>query len=138
MAVSSDLGNRTDVHPRQKKEVGERLARRALADSYGKKIKKSGPLFLEVRFEEEKAIVTFGETKRLRTSDNQPVRDVELAGEDRIFYPAKAVIKGKQLVITSNQVNRPVFARYGWSSYSGGNLINEVGLPASTFSTEFH
>lgn len=137
MAVSSDLGDRTDVHPKKKKEVGERLARLALADSYGMNIKKSGPLFSEVRFDAEKAIVTFSETKKLRTSDNGAVRDAELAGADKIFYPAEAVIRGKHLEISSKKVAVPVFVRYGWSSYTEGNLVNEAGLPASTFSSEY-
>lgn len=137
MAVSSDLGNRTDVHPRQKKEVGERLARWALSDSYGKNIRKSGPLFKEVRFEEEKAVVTFGETKRLRTSDNKSVRDIELAGEDKMFHPATAMIRGNALEVTCDKVPHPAFVRYGWSSYTNGNLVNEAGLPASTFSSEY-
>ena len=137
MVVSSDLGHRTDVHPRRKKEVGERLARLALADSYGKEIQKSGPLFREVRFEGEKAIVTFSEAKRLHTSDNHEVREAELAGADKIFYPAKVVIRGNELVVTSDKVPHPAFVRYGWSSYTEGNLVNEAGMPASTFSTEF-
>lgn len=137
MVVSSDLGNRTDVHPRQKKEVGERLARWALADSYGKNILKSGPLFREVFFEKEKAVVTFSETKLLRTSDNNAVRNIELAGEDKVFYQAKAMIRANRLEVTCEKVSRPAFVRYGWDSYTEGNLVNEAGLPASTFSSEF-
>lgn len=137
MAVSSDLGNRTDVHPKRKREVGERLARLALADTYGKKIRKSGPLFDEVRFEGKRALVRFVETGQLRTSDHGPVKDVELAGADKIFYPASAAIRGRQLEITCDKVAEPSFARYGWSSYTEGNLVNEEGLPASTFSSEY-
>lgn len=137
MVVTSDLGHRTDVHPRRKKEVGERLARLALADTYGKKISKSGPLYRRVQFEGERAIVSFSEAKRLRSSDNKPVRDAELAGANKIFYPAEAVIRGNQLVVTSDKVPHPVFVRYGWNSYTEGNLVNEAGLPASTFSSEF-
>lgn len=138
MAVSSDLGNRTDVHPNRKKEVGERLFRLALADTYGKNINKSGPLFREVRFEGEKVIVTFSEAKRLLTSDSQEVRDAEFAGEDKIFYPAKATIRENRLELTSDEVAHPVFVRYGWSSFTEGNLVDEAGLPASTFSSEYH
>lgn len=137
MAVSSDLGNRTDVHPKMKREVGERLARWALSDTYGKHIQKSGPLYRGVRYEGEKAIVSFDEAKRLQTSDSGLVRDAELAGADKIFYPAEAVIRGKYLEISSKKVAAPVFVRYGWSSFTEGNLVNEAGLPASTFSSEF-
>lgn len=90
-----------------------------------------------VRFEGEKAIVTFSEAKRLHTSDNHEVREAELAGADKIFYPAEVVIIGDHLEMRSEKVPLPAFVRYGLSSYTEGNLVNEAGMPASTFSTEF-
>ena len=73
----------------------------------------------------------------MHTSANHEVREAELAGADKIFYPAKVVIRGNELVVTSDKVPHPAFVRYGWSSYTEGNLVNEAGMPASTFSTEF-
>lgn len=137
MAVSSDFGNRTDVHPIEKKPVGERLARWALADTYNFRIVKSGPLFKNATFANGKAVVTFTYAVRLKTSDDEAVKSVELAGDDKIFYPANARIIGNVLEATSDKVPRPVYVRYGWASFSEGNLVNETDLPASTFSSEF-
>lgn len=137
MAVTSDIGDRIDVHPPRKKEVGERLARWALADTYRMDIVKSGPLFQSADFQGDNVVVYFSETKRLKTSDNRPVATFELAGKDKIYYPAQAIIEGAKVKVKSIHVPNPVFIRYGWSSFSEGNLVNEADLPASTFSTEF-
>lgn len=136
MAVSSDFGNRTDVHPIDKKPVGERLARWALADTYNFDIVKSGPLFKKATFVEGKAIVTFTDAAGLKTSDGKAVKLVEIAGSDKIYYPANARIVGNTLEITSDDVPHPAYVRYGWTSFSEGNLVNETGLPTSTFSSE--
>lgn len=137
MAVSSDCGNPSDVHPANKKTIGARLARWALADTYNFAMVKSGPLFKNVTFTQNKAIVTFSFAEKLKTSDGKSVKSFELAGNDKIFYPADAVIVGKTLEVTSEKVANPIFIRYGWASYSEGNLVNEADLPASTFSSEF-
>ncbi|MFA6701238.1 MAG: GDSL-type esterase/lipase family protein [Dysgonamonadaceae bacterium] len=137
MAVSSDVGNENDVHPQEKKPVGERLARWALADTYNLPIVKSGPLFKNVAFDKNKAIVEFAEVVQLKTSDNLPPASFEIAGADKIFYPAKAEINGNKITASNEKISNPVFVRYGWSSFSEGNLINEENLPASTFSSEY-
>ena len=137
MAISSDVGNRTDVHPTDKKPVGERLARWALAKTYDFDITKSGPLFKNVTFAKGKAVVTFMDAAQLKTSDGEAVKSVELAGSDKVFYPASARIVGNTLEIKSDKVSHPAYVRYGWASFSEGNLINEAKLPASTFSSEF-
>lgn len=137
MAVSSDFGNRTDVHPVDKKPVGERLARWALADTYNFKIVKSGPLFKNATFVNNKAIIEFTEADELRTSDGGAVKTVEVAGSNKVFYPADIVRTVRnRLEATSYKVQHPAFVRYGWASFSEGNLVNEAGLPASTFSSE--
>lgn len=139
MAVSSDLGDSTDVHPREKKQVGERLARLALHHTYGmKSIVPSGPLFREVCFEEDTAFVSFDHADGLSPSDRGPLRSFELAEHPGLFYPATAEITGEGIRVYSTKVKNPRFVRYGWSSYSDGNLVNGEGLPASTFSTEFN
>lgn len=138
MAVSSDIGAKNDVHPTQKRQVGQRLARWALADTYNKKIVKSGPLPSDIEMVENKVIITFNHTKELQTSDDNVVRAFEVAGEDKIYKPANTTIKGNTLIAWSNEVAKPHFVRYGWSSFSEGNLVNEEGLPASTFSNEYN
>lgn len=137
MAVSSDLGDPNDVHPTKKKEVGERLARWALSNDYGLNIEKSGPLFSKVEFLKDKAVVSFEFAKSLKSSDGLEVSNFEIAGGDKVFKPAKATIKKNKIVLYSEFVSKPLFVRYGWEPYFEGNLVNEVGLPASTFSTEF-
>ena len=136
MAVTSDVGAENDVHPSQKREVGERLARWALADTYNRDIVKSGPLFDNIKIVDNKIVVTFRHTKKLYTSDNKPVREVEIAGRDKIYRPANAIIIGNSLHVSSNKVAQPQYVRYGWNSFSEGNLVNEASLPASTFSNE--
>ena len=137
MAVCSDVGDSVDVHPRNKKPVSERLANWALADYYNLPVTKSGPLFKKVIYKSNKAVISFSEAKKLKTVDGKSLVSFELAGEDKIFYPAKALIRGVQILVESSKVTKPAFVRYGWQSFTEGNLINEAELPASTFSTEF-
>jgi len=137
MAVSSDIGARNDVHPRDKKSVGERLAGWALHFVYGQKqITPSGPLATTASAQGAKVTVKFNFGAGLRTSDRAPVREVEIAGADGVFVPATAVsTQGETLVVTS-PVAAPKAVRYGWVPWSQGNLVNGEGLPASTFSVE--
>ncbi len=134
IAVSSDVGNPTDVHPTRKREVGERLARLALNQTYGKKnITSSGPMFKGVRFEKRCAYVSFVNGIGMHSSDGEPLAGFELAGKDGLFYPAEAVVDGEQIKLFSPRVNLPCEVRYGWQPYSIGNLVNCDDLPASTF-----
>ena len=134
IAVSSDGGNRTAVHPTRKREVGDRLASLALNQTYGKKnITSSGPMFKAVRFEKKYAYVSFVNGIGMRSSDGKPLAGFELAGKDGVFYPAEAVVDGEQIKLFSPRVNLPCEVRYGWQPYSIGNLVNCEDLPASTF-----
>ena len=138
MVVSSDLGDSTDVHPREKKQIGERLARWALNQTYGvSEITPSGPLFHDFYIEDEAAHLSFEYAEGLKTSDGLPPRSFEVAEFPGLFYPATAEIEGNVIIVKSASVKSPKYVRYGWSSYSNGNLINSEGLPASTFSTEY-
>lgn len=137
MAVSSDLGNRTDVHPVRKREVGERLARWALHRDYGfGKLVPSGPLYRGVEFRNGAAYVAFDYGKGMKASDGQALRTFEVAGEDRLFVPAEAVVVGNEVKVSSPKVKNPKYVRYGWEPFSTGNLVNGEGLPASTFRSE--
>lgn len=137
MAVTSDIGAENDVHPTQKKQVGERLARWALADSYKRKLVKSGPLYDNIYIDGNKITVTFLHANRLQTRDGKTIREVEIAGKDKIYKPANVIIKNNTLEVWNNEVSQPYFVRYEWKSFSEGNLVNEENLPASTFSNEF-
>ena len=138
MVVSSDKGDSLDVHPRQKKEIGERLAVWTLNKSYGRKdITPSGPLFKAATFSEGAAIVEFEYGKGMRTSDGKAMRSFEVAGKDGKFYPAQAEAMGdNRLKVWSDKVKQPQTVRYGWQPFTRANLVNEDGLPASTFSSE--
>ena len=136
MAVSSDLGDSTDVHPRRKKEIGERLALQALHRTYGMQtVVPSGPIFKEAAFDRDVAILSFDWENGLTTSDGAVLRSFEIAEYPGLFFPADAEIVGDRVKVSSPQVKNPRYVRYGWSSYSDGNLVNKTGLPASTFST---
>ena len=138
MAVSSDLGDSTDVHPREKKQIGERLAYWALNQTYGvSDTTPSGPLFHDFFIEDEAAYLSFEYADGLKTSDGTPPRSFEVAEFPGLFYPATAEIEANVIKVKSVDVKNPKYVRYGWSSYSNGNLINSEGLPASTFSTQY-
>lgn len=135
MAVSSDVGNATDVHPRRKQEVGERLARWALHDTYGKtEIVPSGPLFRNATFHDGAAYVTFDYGEDLQSADGQPLRTFEVAEIDGLFQPATAEVTADGLLrVSSPAVKQPRYVRYGWQPFTQANLVNGAGLPASTF-----
>lgn len=137
MAVSADLGHPTDVHPVYKKEVGERLAYWALNREYGyPHVVPSGPLFKNVEFRDGAAYVEFEYGKGLKSSDGKPLRSFEIAGDDRLFVPAEAVVEGERVKVTHSRIKEPKYVRYGWKPYPDGNLVNGAGLPASTFRNE--
>ena len=134
MVVSSDKGDEWNVHPIHKKEIGERLARVALNKSYEMSyITPSGPMFKEVTFDSGAAYPTFKYGEGLQSSDGCEIIGFEVAGEDKIFYPAKAEVKNGKLKVWSKEVKTPKHIRYGWQPYTEANLVNKDGLPASTF-----
>ena len=137
MAVCTDKGDSLDVHPIHKKEVGERLAYWALNKTYGHDVVPSGPLYKSVSFQKNVATISFDYAKGLKTSDGEELRTFEIAGEDQVFYPAKAMIVGETVKVWSDKVKEPKIVRYGWQPFTRANLVNEVELPASTFRTEF-
>jgi sialate O-acetylesterase len=128
MAVTIDVGARNDVHPTDKKTVGERLALLALAQTYGKPVVPSGPLPVAARFRESAVVVSFRHAgSGLKTSDGLEPREFSFGG----MGDTKAILRGSRVVIPVDV--RPDSIRYGWRPFSTGNLVNSVGLPASTF-----
>lgn len=136
MAVSSDRGDSLDVHPRYKKDIGERLARWALADTYNRQIIPSGPLVEKAVRDGDTVKVYFTYNKGLTTSDKEAIRTFEVAETDGLYYPAQAVVENDILIIRSDSIEHPRYVRYGWQPYTKANLINKEGLPASTFQIE--
>jgi sialate O-acetylesterase len=134
MAVSLDVGNKTDVHPKKKWIVGERLSKIALHKNYNFPNKYSGPLLDFVNVLGNKLQVYFKHAEGLTTSNNGEVTDIFIANSDKIFVPAKAKINNNTLEVWSSEVKNPRYVKYGYTPFSNGNLINKHGLPASTFS----
>lgn len=142
MVVTTDLGDSLDVHPRYKKEVGERLARLALNERYGyTQLTPCGPMPYAATFGDGAALVFFENGRGMHAGKSGPVAadgsriaTLELAGPDGIFYPAegKATAEGR-LHVTSPEVKNPVSVRYGWQPFTRGNLVNSDNLPATTF-----
>jgi sialate O-acetylesterase len=137
MVVTMDIGNLTDIHPKNKQEVGRRLALWALANDYDQDVAYSGPLYRECTFTGGKALLTFDHVgEGLATRDGEAPSDFEIAGEDRVFQPATAVIEGDQVVVSSPEVAEPKAVRYAFTSTAMPNLMNNAGLPASPFRTD--
>lgn len=136
MAVSSDHGDSLDVHPRYKQPVGERLARWALAKTYGQHITPSGPVFSSVTRQADALIVSFLYADGLQTSDGKAPSCFEIAEEDGLFHPATATIEGNTVRLTSPTLKHPRYVRYAWQPFTRANLVNADHLPASTFRGE--
>jgi sialate O-acetylesterase len=137
MAVTMDIGNLTDIHPKNKQEVGRRLALWALAKDYDFDIAYSGPILSKSTIKPKKIHLLFDHAKKgLTTSDGLAPSHFEIAGKDRIFHSATATIKGNQIIVFSKKVPKPKAVRYAFSNEAQPNLINKEGLPASSFRTD--
>ncbi len=137
MAVTMDIGNLKDIHPKNKQEVGRRLALWALAKDYEKELVHSGPIYKESVAENGKMRIKFKYCgSGLATSDKKAPSHFEIAGSDREFHPAIATIDGNDIVVSSQKVADPKAVRYGFTSQAMPNLINNDGLPASSFRTD--
>jgi sialate O-acetylesterase len=137
MVVTMDIGNLTDIHPKNKQEVGRRLALWALAKDYARDAVYSGPIYQESVVRNGNFRLKFEHLgSGLATRDGQPPSHFEVAGPDQVFHPATAVIDGDQLVVSSDKVAKPKAVRYAFSSQAMPNLMNREGLPASPFRTD--
>ncbi len=133
MAVSTDVGDSLDVHPVQKKEVGDRLARWALQQTYHHTLVPSGPLFRSVQADGDQLIVSFDYAQGLQSADGKQIVGFEVADEEGLFYPAIAVVENDRIRLSSEKVKQPRYVRYAWQPFTRANLINGVRLPTSTF-----
>nr|WP_229961709.1 sialate O-acetylesterase [Pontibacter silvestris] len=139
MAVTIDLGEWNDIHPDNKKDVGERLALAAQKLIYGEKnLVSSGPLFQSAKIEDDKIVLSFTDTGSGLTSiDGEELSWFAIAGADKSFVWAKARIEGNKVVVWSDEVSEPRYVRYAWADNpDGANLYNKEGLPASPFRTD--
>jgi len=141
MAVTMDIGEKNNIHPSQKEQVGNRLAYWALAKDYHLQgIAFSGPVYKQLQINSNgKLDVTFDYCDGGLTSFGKPLTGFEVAGEDRVFYPAEAIISNAKigmLTIWSDSVKNPVSVRYAFKNWAEGSLFNTQGLPASSFRTD--
>ena len=138
MAVTTDIGNAKDIHPRNKQDVGKRLALVALHHTYRKKVEYSGPVYQSMCVNSKEVILSFLHNDGLRTQGQDGMLiGFEIAGEDQHFYKATARISGKHVIITAPEILIPVAVRYAWADDAGSaNLINQSGLPAVPFRTD--
>ncbi len=136
MAITVDIGDPKDIHPKNKQEVGRRLSLWALGDVYGRKVPEtSGPLPAGHEVRGAEVIVSFTHAGGLKARDGD-VKGFEVAGADRQWKPAAARIDGAKAVVSSPDVKEPVAVRYAWAMNPDCNLVNAAGLPASPFRTD--
>jgi sialate O-acetylesterase len=137
MAVTIDIGDALDIHPRNKQDVGKRLALNALAKTYGEKVVYSGPVYQALVLEGNKARVRFEPQEGgLMAKDGAALKGFAVAGADKKFYWATAVIDGNDIIVSCPEVATPVAVRYAWAHNPANNLVNKEGLPASPFRTD--
>ena len=135
-AVIVDIGNVKDIHPRNKKDVGRRLARLALARTYGLAVADSGPVFAKAEREGAGFRVSFTQTTGGLIAPHNTLGGFELAGEDKVFKPADAKIEKDTVIVTSTDVTEPVAVRYAWRNAPAADLFNQEGLPAVPFRSD--
>ncbi len=137
MAVAIDIGDAKDIHPRNKQEVGRRLALVALDQVYGNGGVSSGPRFRSMRVEGRSLRLRFDHTARgLKARTGAAPHGFAVAGEDKVFHWAEARIAGDEVELTCDAVQHPVAARYGWAANPECDLEGGTGLPASPFRTD--
>ncbi len=136
MATTIDIGETNDIHPKNKREVGHRLALVAMSHTYGEKLVDAGPKMKTVRLEEGMAKVDFDTNGPLKTVDGGPIGGFTIAGEDHKFYFADAKIEGNSVVLTCQFVTKPVAVRYAWANNPYVNLSDDSGLPTTPFRTD--
>lgn len=138
MTVAIDLGEWNDIHPDNKKDVGERLALAAMQKAYGENIVASGPIYQSWVGEGGRIIISFTNTgSGLVTNDGEAPGEFAIAGADKKFYWAHAAISGNRVVVWSDGVRDPMYVRYAWADNPvHANLYNKEGLPASPFRTD--
>ncbi len=138
MASAIDIGNVTDIHPRNKQDVGKRLALWALAKTYGfKSLVYSGPMYKSMSIEDNKIRITFNHNGGgLESRDGNPLTWFEIAGADNKYVSAHAEIAGESILVWSDSIQNPAHVRFAWHEEAEPNLMNKEGLPALTFRTD--
>jgi sialate O-acetylesterase len=136
MVVTLDIGEVNNIHPGRKREVGQRLANWALAKNYGKPYVCTGPTYQSQKVEGTRIRLTFENIGRGLEMKGKVLKGFEIAGADKKYVEATAVIENNTVLVYSDKVVKPMYVRYAWYNGSEASLFNVEGLPASTFMTE--
>jgi sialate O-acetylesterase len=137
MAVTIDIGDPDNVHPKDKQNVGARLARIALARVYGRNLEYSGPVYDSMSIDGSSIRLRFSHASGGLVARGGELKTFVIAGSDRKFVTAVAQIDGENIVVSSPEISAPAAVRYAWESYPEGcNLYNTAGLPAPPFRTD--
>lgn len=136
IAVILDKGEFDNIHPTEKDSVGERLALQAMYEVYGLCTKEEafGPMYQSYRIENSAMVVSFAHAKGLHCTE-ETLTGFELAGKDKVYHEAKAVLKGEEIELTCDEVKEPVYGRYCWTNYRPVTLFGQNGIPAAPFRT---
>lgn len=136
MVVLSDICDTLNIHPKNKQDAAIRLANIALNRYYKTvKLEDSGPLYKSMTIDKNKAVISFDHNEGIHAAGDK-LTYFEIAGDDKVFYPAEAKIKDGQVIVQSKKVKSPVTVRFGWKNTAIPNLFNGANLPASCFNTE--
>jgi sialate O-acetylesterase len=136
MAITIDIGEEKDIHPKNKQDVGRRLAAWALGTVYGQKVATSGPLPAGHQVRGGEVVLSFKHTDGGLVAKGGELKGFVIAGADKQWKPATARIEGDKVIVRSADVKQPVSARYAWENWPTCNLYNGAGLPASPFRTD--
>lgn len=137
MAVTTDVGDTNNIHPIEKQTVGHRLALIALAKTYNEnKLVYSGPIYNHMKIKKDKIQLFFDYADSGFKKTTGDLKEFEIAGDDKVYYPAVAKIDGKTIAVFSEKVKNPVSVRFAWKAVPDPNLFNGENLPASPFRTD--
>ena len=137
MAITVDIGDAGNIHPKNKQETGRRLSLWALGTVYGEKVPAtSGPIPTSQKFHSEEVVLSFSHTDGGLVAKDGNLKGFTIAGEDRQWQTAQAKIRGGKVIVSNPAVKNPVAVRYAWQDNPDCNLFNGAGLPASPFRTD--
>ena len=136
MVVTTDVGDAGNIHPIRKRPVGERLALAARALSYGEQVEYSGPIFEKMTVENDRVILSFTHIGQGLLAQGDSLKGFTMEDASGKFIPARAVIEGSTVVVTSEKITKPAAVRFGWAMVPDVNLFNREGLPAVPFCTD--
>jgi hypothetical protein len=137
MVVTTDIGDAKNIHPIDKQTVGKRLGLIARAQTYNEpNLVYSGPIYNHMKINKKRIQIYFDYANSGLSKKGELVKEFEIAGEDRVFYPAEAEIKANTVVVSSSKVKKPIAVRFAWKAVPEPNLFNTENLPASPFRTD--